>query len=368
MSHTVNVALGARSYAVHIGAGLLDDLGALAAPHVPRKTTAIVTDETVAALYLPQVLASLARAGINATTHILPPGESTKSFAQLAPLMEALLATGLERKDAIIALGGGVIGDLTGFAAALLRRGCPFIQVPTTLLAQVDSSVGGKTAINAAAGKNLIGVFHQPALVLADTAVLASLPPRQLRAGYAEVVKTALINDAGFFDWLEAHGLHVLNGDLAAAGDAVRRCVAAKAAIVAADEHETTGVRALLNLGHTFGHALEAQTGYSDALLHGEAVGIGCVLAFDLSVRLGLCPAEDAQRVRAHFAEAGMAVSPAEVGISCGAAPLLAHMRQDKKMEAGRLPFLLARGIGQTFLAKDVDLDAVAALLNDTAS
>jgi 3-dehydroquinate synthase len=272
---------------------------------------------------------------------------------------------GVERGDHVIALGGGVIGDLVGFAASILKRGCGFVQVPTTLLAQVDSSVGGKTAINTRAGKNLIGAFHQPAMVLIDPATLDTLPLRELRAGYAEVVKYGLIDDANFFAWCEANGERLLAGDAQARVKAISHSVGAKARIVAADERETTGTRALLNLGHTFGHALEAETGFSDRLLHGEGVAAGMALAFAYSARRGLCPAEHAARVAAHLRSVGLPDGLKAAGIAASGAQLVEHMRHDKKMDAGTLPFLLARGIGQTFLDASVDLADVAAFLDE---
>jgi len=279
-------------------------------------------------------------------------------------VVDALLAHGVERKDHIVAFGGGVIGDLAGFAAAIVNRGCNFVQIPTSLLAQVDSSVGGKTAINVAAGKNLVGAFHQPSLVLIDPSLLGTLDPRQVRAGYAEIVKYALIEDAALFDWLEAEGMNVLSGDPAARTRAIAAAVAGKARIVEADERETSGRRALLNLGHTFGHALEAETGYSDRLLHGEAVALGCVLAFDFSASRGLCSADDADRVRAHFAAAGLPTKLAQLGLNGFGERLAAHMMHDKKRESGRTAFILVRGIGGAFVDKQVELADVAAFLN----
>jgi 3-dehydroquinate synthase len=276
-----------------------------------------------------------------------------------------LLAEEVERGDHILALGGGVIGDLTGFAASMVKRGCNFIQLPTSLLAQVDSSVGGKTAINTPAGKNLVGAFHQPALVLADLAVLDTLPPRELRAGYAEVVKYGLIGDPDFFAWCDANGAALLAGDAGLREYAVAHSVAAKARIVAADERETSGVRALLNLGHTFGHALEAETHFSDVLLHGEAVALGMVLAARYSARRGLMPRATAEHIAAHFAEVGLKSELSALRLDCDGADLTAHMLHDKKMDAGTLPFLLMRGIGETFLAKDVELSDVATFLEE---
>ena len=356
---TVSVDLAGRPYDIRIEAGLLACAGEHLAPLARGRRMAIVTDVNAAA-HLPTLTASLDAAGIASEAIVLPPGEATKSWAQLEALCDRLLALGIERGDYVVALGGGVIGDLVGFACAILKRGCGFVQVPTTLLAQVDSSVGGKTAINTPAGKNLIGAFHQPALVLIDPEMLATLPPRELAAGYAEVVKYGLIDDANFFAWCEANGAALLAGDLALREHAIAHSVAAKARIVAADEYETNGTRALLNLGHTFGHALEAEAGFDGSLLHGEAVAAGCALAFRYSARLGLCPAADAERVAAHWRSVGL---PAELVGSAGGERLVEHMRHDKKMAAGTLPFLLARGIGATFLDRTVDLADVAAFL-----
>lgn len=365
---TVPVELGARRYDILIGHGLLQAAGERVAGRLKRPFTVIVTDQTVAALHLEALVTSLEAAGVTARSIILPPGEETKSFAQLEQLCRSLLSHAIERSDTIIALGGGVIGDLAGFAAAILKRGCAFIQVPTTLLAQVDSSVGGKTAIDTPEGKNLIGAFHQPSLVLADTAVLETLPARQCRAGYAEIVKYGLIDSPGFFAWLEQHGAALLAGDAAARAHAVRESCLRKAAIVASDETETTGVRALLNLGHTFGHALEAELGFSDALLHGEAVAIGCALAFGFSAHAGLCPGEDAARATSHLRRHGLPVHPHDVGIRCSGEKLVAHMMQDKKRSGGSLPFILAHGIGQAYLARDVALDSITSYLDTVLS
>ncbi len=358
----VPVALGPRRYDVHIAPGLIDRVGDIVAPLTVRRRVAVVTDATVAALHLPRLTAALAAAGLDAVPVIVAPGEASKDWRTLETVVETLLDLGVERRDCVVALGGGVVGDLAGFACAVLRRGCRFVQVPTTLLAQVDSSVGGKTAINARAGKNLVGAFHQPAAVVIDPALLDTLSPRDLRAGYAEIVKTALLGDAGFFAWLEANGGAALAGDAAARVHAIATSVAAKAEIVAADERETGDIRALLNLGHTFGHALEAEAGFSDRLYHGEAVAIGCALAFRFSARRGLCPVADAERVTAHLAAAGLPVSPR--GIAATVVPLIAHMRQDKKVTGGTVPFILAHGIGHAFVARDVPLDDVAAFLN----
>ena len=359
----VTVELGARSYPIHIAAGLLGDAGALTAPLGGRPVVAVVTDATVAGLHLDALRRSLEASGRQVEPIVLPPGEASKSWAHLEILTERLLELGVERGDFIVALGGGVVGDLAGFAAAILRRGCRFIQVPTTLLAQVDSSVGGKTAIDTRAGKNLVGAFHQPAMVLIDTEMLATLPDRELRAGYAEIVKIGLIGDAGFFDWCDSNLDALLARDPAALAHAIETAVRAKAAVVAADEHETKGRRALLNLGHTFGHALEAEAGFSDALLHGEAVGCGMVLAFRLSAELGLCAPGDAARVAAHVERAGLPAHPNRIAIDTDAATLVRHMTQDKKMAAGRLALILARGIGDAFVTKDLPLERIAAFL-----
>ncbi|MGN6375785.1 MAG: 3-dehydroquinate synthase [Sphingomonas sp.] len=359
----IPVALGDRSYDVVIEAGLLVRAGELLAPLARGRRLAIVTDENVRP-HLATLEASLDAAGLQHDAIVLPPGEGTKSWAQLEALTDRLLELGIERSDHVVALGGGVIGDLVGFACAILKRGCPFVQIPTTLLAQVDSSVGGKTAINTRAGKNLIGAFHQPSLVLIDPDTLDTLPERQVRAGYAEVVKYGLIDDPDFFAWCEANGSRLLAGDGEARIHAIAHSVAAKARIVAADERETSGQRALLNLGHTFGHALEAEAGFSDRLLHGEAVAAGMALAFHYSAETGLAPADDAARVAQHLRAMKLPDGVAAAGIDAGGATLVEHMRHDKKMEGGTLPFLLARGIGQTYLDRSVDLDRIAAFLD----
>lgn len=360
---TVTVPLGARSYDVRIGAGLLERAGPEIAPLLRRPRVAVITEERVAARHLAALEAGLGVAGIAAAVLTLPAGEGTKGWAALERTVEWLIAERVARDDLVVAFGGGVIGDLAGFAAAVLRRGVGFVQIPTTLLAQVDSSVGGKTGINSPQGKNLVGAFHQPRLVLADTGLLGTLPERDLLAGYAEVVKYGLLGDAEFFAWLEANGPALAGGDAAARVHAVRRSCEMKAAIVARDETEQ-GDRALLNLGHTFGHALEAATGFSERLLHGEGVAIGCQLAFDLSARLGLCPQEAPSRVAAHFAAMGMKRDLADIpGALPDADGLLGLMAQDKKVREGRLAFVLARDIGDAFVARDVDLGAVRALL-----
>ena len=360
----IPVSLGSRSYEVRIRAGLLADAGAQIAPLLARPRVAILTDENVAARHLDDFRAALTAAGIEAPALALPAGEATKGWEGLRRASEWLLDQRIERRDMVVALGGGVIGDLAGFAAAILRRGVRFVQVPTTLLAQVDSSVGGKTGINAPQGKNLIGAFHQPALVLADPLVLSTLPARDFRAGYGEVAKYGLLGDAGFFDWLEAHGPG-LRDDPTALAQAVARSVAMKAAIVARDEHET-GERALLNLGHTFAHALEAATGYSARLLHGEAVALGCVLAFDLSARLGLCPQEAPSRVAAHLRVMGLPVRLEQVeGGLPDADTLIGLMGQDKKVVDGRLRLILARGIGEAFQTEGVEAGPLAQVLRE---
>ena len=360
---TVRVELGTRSYDILVGRGLIARAGELAAPLLAQKRVIVVTDTTVARHHLDSLLQAFAQAGIASQTIALPSGEQTKSFAQLEALCGQLLEMKAERHTTLVALGGGVIGDLTGFAASILLRGVDFIQIPTTLLAQVDSSVGGKTGINTAQGKNMIGSFHQPRLVLADTAALDTLPKRELMAGYAEVVKYGLINDPAFFTWLEGHGMSIIAGDEAARRQAIVTSCRAKAAIVGADERESAG-RALLNLGHTFGHALEAECGYSNELLHGEAVAIGMVMAFDLSARLGLAPLEDAARLRRHLASLGLPTDPLWVeGRNWVAERLIEHMGKDKKVKDGQIGFVLARGIGETFAPAYVDLTEVATLL-----
>jgi 3-dehydroquinate synthase len=359
---TVPVSLGSRSYSIVIGDGLFAQAQALTAPFTKGRPVTIVTDSSVAQHQLPRFLAGI---GPVPDPIILPAGEESKSWETLAFLCDALLTRGVERSDAIIALGGGVIGDLVGFAASIIKRGCQFIQVPTTLLAQVDSSVGGKTAINTTLGKNLVGAFHQPALVLIDPSVLDTLPLRHMRAGYAEIVKYGLINDPAFFAWCEKNGAALLSGDRAAQTYAIETSVRAKAAIVAADERETQDIRALLNLGHTFGHALEAETGFSNALFHGEGVALGMLLAHQFSERRGHCPAEDVARLQDHFETNGLPTTRQSVSISATGQQLVDHMLHDKKMAGGTLPFILSRGIGKAFVDKNVALTDVAAFLDD---
>ncbi len=361
---SIDVALGTRAYEVRAGSGLLGDLAAQCGARLRKRVVPIVTDANVHAAWGAVVAASLAAAGHEAAWRILPPGEGAKSWAELAATVDWLLGLEVERGDHILALGGGVIGDLTGFAASVLKRGCHFIQLPTSLLAQVDSSVGGKTAINTPAGKNLVGAFHQPALVLADLDTLATLPPRELAAGYAEVVKYGLLGDAAFFAWCEGNAAAVLAGDAAAQQHAVAVSVAAKARIVAEDEFETGGARALLNLGHTFGHALEAATGFGARLLHGEGVALGMVLAARFSAARGLMPGAEAEQIAAHIAGLGLPAQLSDLGLNVSGDALAAHMLHDKKVDAGRVAFVLMRGIGEAFLTRDVALPEVSAFLS----
>ena len=359
----VRVDLGARSYDIMIGAGLIEEAGTRIAALRPGAAAFVVTDTIVAKAHLSSLERSLGAAGIRTTSFTVPPGEGSKDFATLQRIVDAILAAKIERNDLVIALGGGVVGDLAGFAAAIARRGVDVVQIPTTLLAQVDSSIGGKTGINTKQGKNLIGAFHQPCLVLADTETLDTLPPRQFRAGYAEVAKYGLLGDADFFAKLERDWRDVFAGGYARI-QAIATSCRMKAAIVGRDERES-GERALLNLGHTFGHALETATGFSDRLLHGEAIAIGMVLAFRLSAQLKFCDPKDADRVAAHFAAAGL---PTRLKDVPGALPdsegLLALMAQDKKVRRGALVFVLARGIGKAFVAADVEPERVRALLD----
>jgi 3-dehydroquinate synthase len=362
-SQIVRVALGARAYDIHIGEGLIDRAGALIAPLAPAARVFVVTDAHVAAHHLARLAAGLADASLATHTIVLAPGEQQKSFAGLEFVTGQLIRAGLDRRDLVIAFGGGVIGDLAGFAAGIVKRGVDFVQVPTTLLAQVDSSVGGKTAIDTPEGKNLVGLFHQPRLVLADLDVLATLPERELRAGYAEVVKYGLIDDQAFFEWCEANYARVLACEPDALAYAVRHCAAAKARIVAEDERES-GARALLNLGHTFGHALESMAGFDGALLHGEAVGAGMALAYGFSAAQGLCPRQDSERVRAHLKAAGFATDMRRLpGAPFSAEALLAAMAHDKKTEAGALTLILAHGLGRAFVQKRAPADDVRAFL-----
>ncbi|MEE9140582.1 MAG: 3-dehydroquinate synthase [Alphaproteobacteria bacterium] len=365
---TVRVELGPRSYDILVGPGLLREAGRFLAPLLRQPRAVVVTDENVAPLYLDTLEAALDQAGIGHEPVVLPAGETTKDFPHLQRLLETLLDLRIERKTTLIALGGGVVGDLAGFAASIVLRGVDLVQMPTTLLSQVDSSVGGKTGINTPHGKNLVGSFYQPRLVLTDVTTLNSLPRRELLAGYAEVVKHALIRDALFFEWLERHGEALRDGDEAARRDAVVRSCTLKAETVAADERES-GLRALLNFGHTFGHALEAETGYSGELLHGEAVAIGMVMAFDLSVQLELCPIKDAMRVRRHLGKIGLPIAPTGIGrAKWDVGELLGHIRQDKKVHDGQVTFVLTRGIGRAFLASNVRLETVEKVLQNTVA
>lgn len=358
-TRTVDVALGERSYDVLIGPGLLPQAGRLIAERLGKVKCGIVTDENVAKHHLAALEESLAAAGLTAKAVVLKPGEATKSFRELAPLCECLLEMGLERGDIVVPFGGGVMGDLAGFAAGILRRGVRFVQIPTSLLAQVDSSVGGKTGINTPQGKNLIGVFHQPSLVIADTNVLTTLPAREMRAGYAEVAKYGLLGDAPFFSWLEKNWQGVFANGGPPLAQAVETSVKAKAAIVARDETET-GDRALLNLGHTFGHALEAWTGYSGRLLHGEGVAIGMAQAFRFSEEQGLCAKGTAERVSRHLKAVGLPTRIGDIpGGRADADELLRLMGQDKKVRQGKLTFILVRAIGEAYIARDVPPETV---------
>ena len=363
----VNVALGDRAYDIVIGRGVLASLGERVARLKPGAKAAIVTDETVAKFYLEPARKALADAGIAATDIVVPPGESSKSFSVLEKVCDGLIAARMERSDVVIALGGGVVGDLAGFAASIVRRGIDYVQVPTSLLAQVDSSVGGKTAIDTSHGKNLVGAFYQPLLVVADTALLDTLSPREFRAGYAEVAKYGLLGDAAFFAWLEANAKDVFAG-----GPAREHAIAVscrmKAEIVARDERET-GDRALLNLGHTFGHAFEAAAGFSGRLLHGEAVALGTSMAMEFSARHQLLPMAEADRAIRHLAEVGLPTKTSQVE---GGVPtvdvLMDLIAQDKKVKRGKLTFILARGIGAAFVAPDVDPNSVRSFIAEKIS
>jgi 3-dehydroquinate synthase len=368
MNERVHVGLGARAYDIEIGPGLLAQAGALIAPLLKRPHVAVITDENVGPLHLETLRKGLETHDITLSSLTLPAGEATKSWPHFERAVEWLLDEKIERSDVLIAFGGGVIGDLAGFAAAVLRRGIRFVQIPTSLLSQVDSSVGGKTGINAPQGKNLIGAFHQPSLVLADTDVLGTLKARDYLAGYGEVVKYGLLGDRAFFQWLEVNASRAAKGDMAARIRIVKRSVEMKADIVERDEKEH-GDRALLNLGHTFCHALEAATGYSDRLLHGEGVAIGCALAFELSSRMGLCSQEEPSRVRAHLREMGMKVDLKDIaGELPDAETLMGIMAQDKKMMGGVLSYVLVRGIGEAFVTSDVDPEMVRGVLQDGLS
>ncbi|MEM7700835.1 MAG: 3-dehydroquinate synthase [Pseudomonadota bacterium] len=364
-TNTIRVELSGRSYDVLVGPDLIANAASLAGERLRKSTVPVVADENAWRFHGEALEASLRAAGKEAALFSVPSGEGSKSWAMLEKLTDWMLAQGVERGDNVIAFGGGVVGDLTGFAAAVLKRGCGFIQVPTTLLAQVDSSVGGKTAINTRAGKNLIGAFHQPSLVLADTGALATLPEREMQAGFAEVIKYGILGDADFFQWCKANAKSIIAHAPAALIEAVSQSVAAKARIVAEDERELSGRRALLNLGHTFGHALEAETGFSAKLLHGEAVAIGMVLAARYSARRGEISRQDAEHIANAIAGSELRSEVTSLGMTADGAKLVDHMRHDKKMDAGTLPFLLLRGIGDAYLAKDVELDDVAAFLDE---
>jgi shikimate kinase/3-dehydroquinate synthase len=353
----LSVVLSSASYDVVIGEDLLARAGALLAPRLEQKRAVVVTDATVAELHLPTLLRGLAETGFAASQITVPAGEASKNLATWQGVVDQLLEARVERRTAVIALGGGVVGDLAGFAAATTLRGLPFVQIPTTLLSQVDSSVGGKTGVNTDRGKNLVGAFYQPRMVLADTGTLATLPPRELRAGYAEIAKAGLIGDAAFFTWCEANGAAVVGGNREAQAEAIKRACAFKAAVVGDDEREEkpNDGRALLNLGHTFGHALEAEYGYTGGLLHGEGVAVG----------LGHCSADDADRVVSHVAAMGMPAELRMLNRRFSAATLIGHMGRDKKVRDGALKFVLARGIGQAFTAGDVPMEAVVELLRD---
>jgi 3-dehydroquinate synthase len=361
----VTVDLGDRAYDIVVGSDLIANAGGHLKPLLKRGRVAIVTDNNVAERHLDTLEKSLESAGIKSTHFILPAGEKTKNFDQLQSLLSDLMDADVERGDLVIALGGGVIGDLTGFAASVLRRGVDFAQIPTSLLAQVDSSVGGKTGINVPQGKNLVGAFHQPRLVLADISALKTLPPRELRAGYAEVAKYGLIDDAPFFNWLEANVEKIMSGDEETLSQAIVKSCQSKARIVALDEREG-GVRALLNLGHTFGHALEAATGFSNRLIHGEGVSIGMVMAFNLSAKLGLCSGQDATRASRHLQAAGLPTKLSDIpGDLPGAERLIELMGQDKKVVDGALTFILAKGIGEAFITRDVSGTDLLAFMTD---
>jgi 3-dehydroquinate synthase len=371
---TTTVGLGERAYDIVVGRGLLSSIGRRIAELKPGAKAAIVTDENVAREYLARTEGSLTEAGISSMHVAVPPGEGSKSVASFERVCDALIAARIERGDIVVALGGGVVGDLAGFAAASVRRGLDFVQVPTSLLAQVDSSVGGKTGINSRHGKNLIGAFHQPRLVIADTALLDTLPVPEFRAGYAEVAKHGLLGDADYFEWLEANWRDVFSGvppqgaNIAPRDYAVLRSIQIKAAVVARDERET-GDRALLNLGHTFGHAFEAAAGFSGKLLHGEAVAIGIACAFEFSARLGLLPQAEAERAIRHIAAVGLPTHIRDVpAVTTNADALMDLIAQDKKVKRGTLTFILVRGIGQSFVARDVDPAQVRAFLEEKLS
>ena len=361
---TVRVELGPRSYDVLVGAEILNEAGELLAPLLPGRSAVVITDTVVAETYLDPTLAALTEAGFACSQVIVDSGEHSKDLATLGGVLDDIIGRGIERTTALVALGGGVVGDLAGFAASVLLRGVPFVQIPTTLLAQVDSGVGGKTGVNSTHGKNLIGTFYQPRLVLADVATLGTLPARELRAGYAEIVKYGLIDDPAFFAWLERNGAALLDGDRDLLRAAVAHSCRSKAQIVADDERES-GSRVLLNLGHTFAHALEAEAGYDGSLLHGEAVAFGIVLAHRLSAALGHCGEDDAARVADHFRVVGLpSESDALPAIRWSPPALIERMKHDKKVRDGRMTFVLTRGIGRAFLSQDVPPEALGDILD----
>lgn len=365
----VSLALGSRSYDITIAPGLMKQVGALVLPHLKNKRVFVISEETVMAHHGDTLKLALTASGIESHWFVEKPGESSKQFGVLEGLASKILETGIERSDMLVAFGGGVIGDLAGFAASVILRGIDFIQIPTTLLSQVDSSVGGKTGINTPQGKNLVGAFYQPKAVLIDTDTLNTLPRRELLAGYAEVVKYGVIDDPEFFDWLEVNGPRIVAEEAVGKTEqlrmqAIAHSCRAKARVVAEDEREV-GKRALLNLGHTFGHALEAECGYSGKLLHGEAVAIGMVMALDASVRLGLAKADELERLESHLRLVGMKTSAAEAGLTCPAERLLGHMSKDKKVEAGDIGFILG-GIGTAAMHRGVDLEIIRAVLHDS--
>lgn len=362
MPKTLTVKLGKRSYDIIVGARVLADAGRIIAPLLKNERVIVISDELVAKLYLHRLSTALAEHGISCQPVMIEAGESSKSLEDFGYLLENIFEHKPDRNTTLIALGGGVVGDVTGFAASVLLRGIDFIQIPTTLLAQVDSSVGGKTGVNSRYGKNLIGTFHQPRLVLSDVSTLATLPEREIKAGYAEIVKYGLISDKKFFAWLERYGKGLLAGDAAVATEAIIRSCKAKAAIVAKDECES-GLRALLNFGHTFAHALEAETGYGEALLHGEAVAIGMILAFKTSVAMGLCPKSDLDRVLMHYKTMSLPHSLTAAHSQWDIARLMEHFERDKKAAGGQLTFILTHGIGKAFIAKDVDKSVVQRVL-----
>ncbi len=364
MTIRIPVELGSRTYPVLIEDGLLDRAGDHLAPLARDGRLVVVSDENVWTAQGERLIEALARGGVAALPILVAPGEATKSWASLGDLIDRLLDLRLERSDHVVAFGGGMVGDLVGLATALVKRGCGLVQIPTSLLAQVDSSVGGKTGVNMAAGKNMAGVFHQPALVLIDPSTLDTLPARESRAGFAEIVKYGLIGDPGFFAWCEDNGPALISGDGPARLHAIETSVAAKAAIVAEDERESSGRRALLNLGHTFGHALEAETGFSDRLLHGEAVAVGLTLAFRFAAETGRCPPADADRVAACLTAAGLPTSPGEAGVQASGDALAAHMLQDKKASGGAVPFILPLGIGRVAVDPGVRLSEIAGFLD----